>query len=314
MNERLEVETDDGFILRGELYEARDGPRAAALLTHAMWVDRRTLDRPRGEGLASVLARRGVSCLVFDLRGHGESRPWPREGARFGYDAYVRFDAPALLRYARRRFPTLPLAHVGHSLGAHTALIASGLYPEVCPDGFVCLGANQWLPQLEPNLGRRLTKGAILAGWAAFTFPRGHFDAKPLKLGSSGVPWPYVRETLGHYLTGRYGSADGALDYLEALGRVRVPLLSVSSEGDRLMANPEASAAYARLVGSRDRSLRIIRRCELSPPPDHMGLVIDPRMRPIFEECADFILGLRTTHEPPQGSTGGGRAGGARRE
>jgi len=290
VNEALEARTADGVTLRGELYLPQGEPKAAALLTHAMWVDRRTLDRPHGAGLASVLTARGIACLSFDLRGHGESRPWPREGARFGYDAYVLGDAPALVRAARARFPKLGLAHVGHSLGAHTALVAAGLDPGCAPDAFVCLGANQWLPQLEPSFARRLEKGAILSAWAAFSAPRGHFDARPLRLGSSGVPWAYVRDVLRHYVTGRYRSADGTYDYLAALGRVRAPVLAVLSQGDTLMAHPDAGARFLQLVGSRDRTLRVITAAELNPAPNHMQLVIDPRMAPVFEECADFIL------------------------
>jgi len=285
----LEVTTADGFLLRGDLLLPEGEPRAAAILTHAMWVDRRTLDRPRGAGLASALVARGIACMVMDLRGHGQSRPLPREGARFGYDAYVRGDALALFRAARARFPGLGLAHVGHSLGAHTALIAAGLEPVLAPDAFVCLGANQWLPQLEPKAVRRLEKGAILSAWAAFTAPRGHFDAKPLGLGSSGVPWPYVRDTLRHYLTGHYGSAPGKDDYMNALGRVRAPVFAVLSQGDARMANPEAGARFLALLGSTDRVLRVITREEMDPPPDHIGLVLDPRMRPVFEECAHFL-------------------------
>jgi len=294
VNEALQVTTHDGFTLRGELRLPAQAPKAVALLTHAMWVDRRTLDRPRGAGLMSVLSARGIACLSFDLRGHGESRPWPREGARFGYDAYVLGDAPALLRAARERFPQLGLAHVGHSLGAHTTLVAAGLKPDLAPDAFVCLAANQWLPQLEPRLLRRVQKGAILSAWAAFTAPRGHFDAKPLRLGSSGVPWPYVRDALTHYLTGHYRSADGTRDYLAALRRVHAPVLAVLSEGDALMANVDAGARFLRLLGSTDRTLRVVTEAEMSPPPNHMGLVIDPRMAPVFDECADFILNRLT--------------------
>lgn len=288
--ERLEVRTEDGFVLRGELRMPEGAPCAVALMTHAMWVDRRTLDRPRGQGLASAFVQHGIACMLFDLRGHGESRPWPREGARFGYDAYVLGDAPALFRAARARFPHLPMALVGHSLGAHTALVAAGLNPDLAPDAFVCLAANQWLPQLEPNLLRRLQKGAILAGWAMFTAPRGHFDAKPLKLGSSGVPWPYVRDALRHYATGRYGSADGKHDYLDALRHVHAPVMAVLSQGDALMANPEAGARYVHLLGIGDHTVRVVLPKEMSPPPDHMGLLIDPRMRPVFAECAQFAL------------------------
>src|SRR5262249_39387231 len=70
----LAIDTDDGRCLRAELL-LPERPRAAAVLAHAMMVNRRTMDRPSGSGLASTLATHGLAVMNIDLRGHGESSP-----------------------------------------------------------------------------------------------------------------------------------------------------------------------------------------------------------------------------------------------
>lgn len=291
----IEAITEDGYRLRGDLREPAGERRAVAVVGHAMWVDRRTLDRPAGAGLVSTLVEHGVACLVFDLRGHGESRPLPREGARFGYDAYVLGDAPALVAAARARFGGEHVTLVGHSLAGHTGLIAAGLCPERGPDAAVGLAAGCWMPRLEANARRRRQKLLGFLGWAAATAPFGHFDAKRYGLGSSGVPWGYVRDNLAVFLRDRLASADGVLDYEEALGNVRIPVLSVASVGDDLMAHPEAVEAFFRLLGTDDLTLRVVTERELWPAPDHMGLAVDARCRPVWREIAKWIVAKART-------------------
>ena len=80
-----------------------------------MMVDRRTMDRPKGLGLASVLVAHGFAVLNMDFRGHGESVLRTRRS--FSFDDIVRNDVPALVFALRDRFPDLPRFLVGHSLG-----------------------------------------------------------------------------------------------------------------------------------------------------------------------------------------------------
>lgn len=283
--EPIELRTEDGWLLRGELV-CPDAPKLVAVLGHAMMVDRRTMDR-RGEGLATTLATAGIAALNVDLRGHGESGPSAREGARYGLDDFVRGDLPAMVRFARAAFPGLPVSVVGHSLAGTSALLAAGVTPAWAPDAIVTLAANMGLPRHEPSVVRLGLKVGAYLTWAALTLPRGLFDPRPLRLGSDAEPWsyagPYVRVGLG----GAFQSRDGSVDYLAAMAAVRVPVLVVASEGDRVLAPPDAVFRFADELRSAPLEKR---RLTGASAPSHMGIVTSAAARPHWEGVAAWLL------------------------
>lgn len=253
------------------------------LLGHAMMVDRRTMDRPRGSGLATTLARQGMDVLNVDLRGHGESGPSARDGGRFAYDDFVRLDVPALVAFARSLEPKLPVVVVGHSLMGHAAILSSGLAPSHAPDAIVALGANLWTRKLEPRRAIRWMKGGALVAWAGATLATQRMPRRGLSLGSETEPWPYVRQFLRMYFRNHIASADGAIDYETAMGRVGIPVLSIASAGDRWLAHPDAVDAFmALLPPGRVEHRRV-------DGLDHMGLVTSAEARPVWNEIAQWI-------------------------
>jgi predicted alpha/beta hydrolase len=285
----IETVTDDGWTLRGDLLPVEQ-PKAAAVLGHAMMTDRRTMDRPRGGGLASTLQGMGIATINFDARGHGDSEPTALQGGRWSYDDVVRRDVPAMVAEARRRFPGLTLTLVGHSLVGHAALIHAGLEPRAAPDAIVSLAGNLWRPSLEPRLELKLIKGAMLAAWAAVTRIMGSFDAQRFKVGTAAEPWPYVEQFLMMYLRDRLASPDGQVDYTAALGRSRLPVLAISSEGDRLLANPGAVGRFLAVMERAEVEHRVLRG---AAAPDHMGLVTRRASRPLWQEIGQWILERR---------------------
>ncbi len=286
MTERIELVTPDGWTLRGDLHLPAGEPWGLALLGHAMMVDRRTLDRPVGQGLASVLRERGMAVLNVDFRGHGESlRPL---SPGFSFDDVVRHDVPTLLGALRDRFPEQPRFLVGHSLGVNAGLPGAGLLGEHGLAGAVALAPNLWAARFEPNPLRRLRKDAMLRAFDLLSRPTGFFDPKPLGMGRSRIPRAYIQQFRGFYRAERLVSADGRDDYEDAIARLRIPLLAVSGGRDTLMAHPDAVDRYLELFRNADvQHLRFIGDDGFEP--DHMGIVIDPRARRLFEACADFM-------------------------
>lgn len=251
------------------------------------------MDRPRGAGFGSVLASCGYGVVAFDLRGHGESSPNARDGARYTYDDYVLRDIPAVVRHAREMFPDRRIVVAGHSLGAHATLVACGVFPDHAPDAVVSLGGNMWIPSFEPDRVRRAKKTATLLAFRGVAESIGYVDPKPLRMGTDAVPLPYVRQFWTMWSTDRYGSLDGQYDYRAALGNVRVPVFSVASEGDTLLAHPTAVELFVGPIGDKYKTLRVLRSRELgAPAPDHMGLVTNSVSRVVWDEIADWIGNL----------------------
>lgn len=285
----LRARTDDGFDLRGDwLVPSR--PVAVAVTLHAMMVSRRTMDRPAGKGLASALAEGGIAVANVDLRAHGESGPRTNEGAVATYDDFIVHDIPALIAAARAAFPGLPVAVVGHSLGGHATLIASGLLPDRAPDALVMIASNLWMRRTDPSALRRAQKWGTLTAWRAVAAAFGVFDAPRFGVGTDAEPRALVDQFAAFFRDDRLLSRDGTLDYEAALARARLPVLSVASEGDRLLAHPVAVRAFVDLAPHARATHRVIRHGEIGrPAPGHMGLVTEAACRPVWDDIARWL-------------------------
>ena len=291
--EPFAVACADGWVLHGELVVGAP-PVAVAVVGHAMMVDRRTLDRPRGRGLVSSLAARGIACVVADLRGHGKSGPRADEGGDWGYDDLVEHDVPTLVAFARARFPSLPLACVGHSLFGHVALAHLARHPDADVDGLVLLAVNvanpSWRARTVDALGRRA--GVELMGLLTRAF--GRLPARRFRYGSDDESRGYVRDFVRNGRARGWRARDG-FNYWDALARIDRPLLALVGAGDRFMSPPSDARALAdRVPGAQ---FRVVGQRSLLPLgdgwPDHMGLVLDERARPAWDQAADFIRSIR---------------------
>jgi predicted alpha/beta hydrolase len=288
----------DGWVLRGDIVVDAP-PVAVAVVGHAMMVDRRTLDRPRGRGLVSSLAARGIACVVADLRGHGQSGPRPDEGGDWSYDDLVEHDVPTLIALARSRFPRLPLACVGHSLFGHISLAHLARHPDADVDALVLLAVNVPNPSwgARPlDYARRLA-GIELMGMLGRLF--GRLPARRLRYGTDDEAGGYVRDFVRNGRARRWLARDG-FDYWDALARIDRPLLALVGAGDRFMSPPDdVRAIVSRVAGAQ---LHVVGRHRDRDDggrswPDHMGLVLDERARPAWEQAAQFIRSIRSA--PP---------------
>jgi alpha-beta hydrolase superfamily lysophospholipase len=105
--EPLHCQTSDGLRLVGWVLNP-PSPHAVVVLHHGLRCNRnQTLDR------AALLARAGYRCVAFDHRGHGES-----EGNHTSFGYYEALDAAAVLELIYLRWPDLPRAVIGLSMGA----------------------------------------------------------------------------------------------------------------------------------------------------------------------------------------------------
>lgn len=269
----------DGTALGADRLAAVGPRRGAALLLHAMMVDRHSY---RGErGLPGVLAAAGFDVVVADLRGRGGS---PAETCT--YEDFVRRDIPALLA-ATRALGDGPIALVGHSLGGHAGIAAA--VEGALADAYVLLAANVWLPSLEPSRSRRLRKAASMAAFLTLARAAGRFPSRAVRMGPVDEARPYVEDLVRFWRDDRWVSRDGA-DWLAGMAGVRRPVLSVLGAGDGLLGHPDGATAWARHLPDVD--VRVVGRATGLPfDPDHMPLVTDPRSAPAWTEAVGWLRG-----------------------
>ena len=285
------VETSDGWELAVESIPATGPARATLLLGHAMMTDRRSLDRPRGEGLASTLAARGFAVELADLRGHGESGPKAGSGAVIRYQDIVERDLPALLADVGARAGG-PVAIVGNSLMANASMATLGRDREQRErvDAFVAIAANLWLAHLQPRWPDRLLRRGLLAFWATLARRRGYFPARRFGMGSEDVSAAYIDEFRSWLRSGRWGPSRVATDWALTLSTIRCPVLAVTGRGDRWLCPPREGRAFADQLTSAPVTHWVEgRESGLPFDPGHVALVADLRARPLWDRIADWL-------------------------
>jgi predicted alpha/beta hydrolase len=280
--EPFSVVCDDGWRLGGELLTP-ESPLAVVVLGHAMLVDRRSLRR-----LAEHLAARGLAVIWADLRGHGDSGPLAALGGRWSYDDLVERDTPALLDFASRRYPSLSLAALGHSLFGHVVLARLGRHPASTRlDALVLLASNIQHPGWPLSLAR-LRKRFLVELMGAVSSLVGYVPARRLRVGSADESLDYARQMVGWTRSLTWAARDG-FDYWAAMPSVSVPVLSIAAAGDRTLAPPPEARSLVRPVPGAVFEIAG-RSSGLSFDPGHMALGTDERCAPVWDRAVEFIL------------------------
>jgi predicted alpha/beta hydrolase len=283
--EEIELRTRDGASLRVVVTEPEPGRplRGTFVLAHAIFARGSSLGRSKRPGLADVVRDAGYRTAVLDFRGHGASkspRPWR-------YDDLVANDVPAVVEMARARFGGGPVLVAGHSLGGHVALAAQGT-GRMHADGFLVVGANVWLPEIEPSRARRIVKELVARAATPIVSLLRDVPMRRLGLGSDDAPADVVRDFLATSL-GRAWASDDGEDYFASLGRVDVPVCAVVSERDLLLCTPGSGAAFARRCGGRVEIVTVTESDDGGPPPGHMELATTLRARCSLERAIAWL-------------------------
>ena len=292
--EPVTIAASQGVPLCGELLLPTSGaPKVAVALSHAMMVDRRTLDQPAGGGLLSQLVAAGAAVLWIDQRGHGQSHPHAADGGRWSHDTLVA-DAGVVAKYLQQRFPGLPRVAVGHSLFgqvslAHQARVAAGLASPGY-DRLALIAVNVWMRELEPLLWRYLVKRLSFAAFVALSAPLGYLPVRRLRLGTADEPHEYLAQMGAWMPRHDFVSGDG-FSYLRALSAVRVPVLSVAGDGDRLLGVPACQLRLLSRLGGPLTHITVGRRFGDAIDPDHMQLVLDRRLVTLWRQIAAWVVG-----------------------
>ncbi len=125
--DRVQFPASDGRVLIGAWYLPARPRRAAVVFVHGKDACRGDeLKAPTLE-LALRLRAAGVSVLMLDLRGHGESGP-----ARLTYGAHEQFDVRGAVDYlVARGYEPGRIGVLGASMGGSAALMAAAADPRI---------------------------------------------------------------------------------------------------------------------------------------------------------------------------------------
>ncbi len=273
--ERHELSTDDGASLTLHRHRAEGPP---VLLVHGISSNHRCWDLEDGRSLASYLADAGLDTWLLDLRGHGDS---DRGSGRpdWNMDDYGRRDVPAAVRYVLTQTGAEQVAYVGHSMGGMVAAITLSTEPEIAASlsSVVAVGSPMDFSDPDPLTGAALQLAA-LSGAVLPVLPsalgadlQATMRRNPLPVDAilyNDIADPEVRaemyrsvvspifggelEQLGQLRRGGgFRSADGSLDYLEALGGVSVPVMVIAGRADNIAPVDRVLPYYTALGGEK---------------------------------------------------------------
>ncbi|MEU9129727.1 alpha/beta fold hydrolase [Kitasatospora sp. NPDC048540] len=219
----LEVEAPDGaaFPLHGL---AQDDPGAPVVLVSP------AMGTPVGfyRRFAEHLHAAGATALVLDHRGSGARGQVPRTT---GY-RQLTDDLGAAVAVIRTRLPQAALTVCGHSLGGQLALVQAAEAAErgtPAPDAVALVAAGS---VYHRAYGRRAPGLFVASRLMALTAAAlGHWPGHRLGFGGR-QPAGVIIDWAHQARTGRYRLAGADME--DTLRGLRVPVLAVDVEGDRL--------------------------------------------------------------------------------
>ncbi|QMU78050.1 alpha/beta fold hydrolase [Streptacidiphilus sp. PB12-B1b] len=181
--------------------------------------------------LVRALHAAGLSVAVCDLRGHGESRPRPGRGVRFGYREIVEQDLPAVLDAVQAAFPQAPLLLLGHSLGGQLGMVHCGVFRPRLAGAVLVASGSAWYRCFGPRAGlRRLVHSQFAVLVSAVI---GYWPGERLGFGGRESA-RLMRDWARQMRTGRYRAHGACADYERALAEVALPVLAVDVADDEL--------------------------------------------------------------------------------
>lgn len=105
--------------------EAKTDTKAVFLLFPALGVRAKFYTK-----LADGLSACGITTVIVEQRGNGESPYRPGDGSVFGLRDYLDTEINAATQWVQSNFPGMPIYIAGHSLGGHMATLAGVLNPD----------------------------------------------------------------------------------------------------------------------------------------------------------------------------------------
>lgn len=152
-HEWVTLETPNRADARVAVWLPEGAPRAIIQIFHGMAEHIDRYDR-----MARELTRRGYVVAGHNHKGHGPETPDAELGYFYPKDGWAKIieDGHAVSEYLRGRFPGVPLALLGHSMGSFAARDYVMRYPGQ-PDLLILSGTG-WQPAAICRVGRLMAR------------------------------------------------------------------------------------------------------------------------------------------------------------
>lgn len=275
------IPCEDSFELAAEVFTATDA-RGVVVVAPALGVPRRFYS-----DYARYLCDRGLTTLIFDYRGTGNSIRGPVPGAQIRMADWGRYDIDAMLRWASERLKPRKLYLVGHSAGGQLPALAPG---SEMLDALVFIAASA--PALRYYPLRDKLGPAFLWHVAVPLFSRGrdHFPSRRLGFSSVDVPTGVMREWAQWSRSQTYlFSPEHQMDTTR-YARLSVPLLSYCFLDDGYAPPAAVNALLDHYSAAQ------IEKREVPRPArgqiGHFGYFRERQRESLWRETADWLTQL----------------------
>ncbi|GAA4487000.1 alpha/beta fold hydrolase [Rhodococcus olei] len=225
--ETIPIQVPDGSTLPVRLFPGREG-RPVVVIFPGLGV-------PAGyyDTVAQALVEHGYNAAIGELRGQGDSRPRPGPESDYGYQELASVDFPAVFEVVRERFDESTPFLLGHSMGGQLGV----MYAARSDGG---LGGMILVASGSPfHRGHGVVRGAgLLVGSAAMSITAnvaGFWPGDRFDVGGFGRQSKVLISDWSRFArTGLLEPAGADIDYEDRIGRLTLPVLSISVEGDDL--------------------------------------------------------------------------------
>ncbi|MFF0817320.1 alpha/beta fold hydrolase [Rhodococcus sp. NPDC003318] len=225
--ETIPIQVPDGSTVPVRLFAGREAAPVVVIFPG--------LGVPGGyyDTVAQALVDGGFNAAIGELRGQGDSRPRPGPDSAYGYQELVSVDYPAIFEVVREHFDESTPYLLGHSMGGQLGV----MYAARARGG---LGGLILVASGSPfHRGHGVVRGAgLLVGSAAMSVTAnvaGFWPGDRLDVGGFGRQSKVLISDWSRFArTGLIEPAGADIDYEERIGRLTLPVLSISVEGDDL--------------------------------------------------------------------------------
>ncbi|TFI45735.1 alpha/beta fold hydrolase [Rhodococcus sp. 1R11] len=218
---------------------------------------------------AEALVARGFHAAIGDLRGQGDSKPKPSSSSRYGYQELVSVDFPAIFEVVREQFPAATPYLLGHSMGGQLgSMYAARIRGRL--GGLILVASGS---PYHRGFGR--TRGVPLyVGAAAMAITSniaGFWPGDRIGVGGFGRQSRVLIDDWSRFArTGSIEPSGADIDYEERMGRLTLPVLAVTIEGDDLAPKGSMENLTAKLANAD------ITTEHIDEPLGHNGWIRNP--------------------------------------